>query len=147
MRSSTLSGRQVCLATISVGIPERPCLPAIAASLHSDCRVAPPVLPCPSAYIGMARFEKKCTRVHTLIRTDTRAIGSDQNEIRTFLTVRNEMLRLPWTLEHYRNRSEPIFCYRQRLNRRIKGVSAGAAGLPRFHDSRFLRRIDVWRRV
>src|SRR5215471_14110762 len=103
MRSSTLSGRQVCLATISVGIPERPCLPAIAASLHSDCRVAPPVLPCPSAYIGMARFEKKCTRVHTLIRTDTRAIGSDQNEIRAFLTVRNEMLRLPWTLEHYRN--------------------------------------------
>jgi Glycosyl transferase family 2 len=52
---------------------------------------------------GWLILQKKCTRVHTLIRTDTRAIGSDQNEIRAFLTVRNEMLRLPWTFEHYRN--------------------------------------------
>jgi len=47
-------------------------------------------------------LQKKCTRVHTLIRTDTRAIGDDQNEIRVFMTVRDEILRLPRTFEHYR---------------------------------------------
>ena len=40
---------------------------------------------------------------HTLIRTDTRAIDNEQNEIRAFMTVRNEILRLPRTFEHYRN--------------------------------------------
>jgi hypothetical protein len=47
-------------------------------------------------------LQKKGTRVHTLIRTDTRTIVNDQNEIRAFMTVRNEIVRLPRTLEHYR---------------------------------------------
>jgi hypothetical protein len=40
--------------------------------------------------------------VHTLVRIDTREICNDQNEIRTFMTVRNEILRLSRTFEHYR---------------------------------------------
>jgi glycosyltransferase involved in cell wall biosynthesis len=44
------------------------------------------------------------TKVHTLIRMDTRAIPDcAQEEIRAFMTVRNEILRLPRTLNHYRN--------------------------------------------
>ena len=40
--------------------------------------------------------------VHTLVRGDNRAIGDLPNEIRAFMTVRDEMLRLPQTLDHYR---------------------------------------------
>jgi hypothetical protein len=41
-------------------------------------------------------------RVHTLIRIDTRTITDCLGEIRAFMTVRNEILRLPQTLAHYR---------------------------------------------
>jgi hypothetical protein len=41
-------------------------------------------------------------RVHTLIRLDTRAVTDDRDEIRAFMTVRDETLRLPQTLDHYR---------------------------------------------
>jgi len=34
-------------------------------------------------------------RVHTLLRLDNRPLGDDQDEIRAFMTVRDEMLRLP----------------------------------------------------
>jgi hypothetical protein len=41
-------------------------------------------------------------RVHTLDRIDTRTIADDQSEIRAFIPVRNEVLRLPKTLAYYR---------------------------------------------
>jgi glycosyltransferase involved in cell wall biosynthesis len=40
--------------------------------------------------------------VHTLTRIDHRAISDNHAEIRVFMTVRNEILRLPRTLDHYR---------------------------------------------
>jgi glycosyl transferase family 2 len=40
--------------------------------------------------------------VHTLVRIDDRPIGERADEIRAFMTVRDEMLRLPQTLDHYR---------------------------------------------
>jgi glycosyltransferase involved in cell wall biosynthesis len=40
--------------------------------------------------------------VHTLVRIDNRPIGNRADEIRAFMTVRDEMLRLPQTLDHYR---------------------------------------------
>jgi glycosyltransferase involved in cell wall biosynthesis len=42
-------------------------------------------------------------KVHTLLRIDTRTIPDGQDEIRAFMTVRDEMLRLPRTLDHYRS--------------------------------------------
>jgi glycosyltransferase involved in cell wall biosynthesis len=41
--------------------------------------------------------------VHTLVRIDHRTVSDNPAEIRAFMTVRDEMLRLPRTLEHYRN--------------------------------------------
>jgi Glycosyl transferase family 2 len=41
-------------------------------------------------------------RVHTLVRLDQRKLPDDPSEIRGFMTVRDEMLRLPRTLDHYR---------------------------------------------
>src|SRR5215469_18143667 len=41
-------------------------------------------------------------RVHTLLRIDSHRIRRDQSEIRLFMTARNEILRLPHTIEHYR---------------------------------------------
>ena len=41
-------------------------------------------------------------RVHTLLRIDTREIPEKPGEIRAFMPVRDELLRLPSTLEHYR---------------------------------------------
>jgi hypothetical protein len=40
--------------------------------------------------------------VHTLVRIDSRPIADDQDEIRAFMTVRNEMLRLTENLDHHR---------------------------------------------
>lgn len=40
--------------------------------------------------------------VHTLVRIDSRPISNRGDEIRAFMTVRDEMLRLPQTLDHYR---------------------------------------------
>ena len=40
--------------------------------------------------------------MHTLTRIDHRGISDRQSEIRAFMTVRNEILRLPRTLHHYR---------------------------------------------
>jgi hypothetical protein len=45
---------------------------------------------------------KQEVRVHTLIRLDTLAINHDKNEIRAFMTVRDEISRLPRTIEHHR---------------------------------------------
>jgi len=42
-------------------------------------------------------------QVHTLVRIDTRTITDCQDEIRAFMTVRDEILRLPRTLDHHRN--------------------------------------------
>lgn len=41
-------------------------------------------------------------RVHTLVRVDSRAINNDKGEIRAFMTVRDEIWRLPHTIEHHR---------------------------------------------
>lgn len=41
-------------------------------------------------------------RVHTLVRLDTRPVIDKPEEIRAFMPVRNELLRLPSTLDHYR---------------------------------------------
>src|SRR5215467_4619488 len=41
-------------------------------------------------------------RVHTLLRIDSHRIRKDQSEIRLFMTARNEILRLPHTIDHYR---------------------------------------------
>lgn len=40
---------------------------------------------------------------HSLVRMDTRPIPENPDEIRLFSCVRNEMLRLPYFLEYYRN--------------------------------------------
>lgn len=51
----------------------------------------------------MAQLPKEYMREHTLLRIDDRLIGDDRNEIRAFMTVRDEMLRLPQNLNHHRN--------------------------------------------
>jgi glycosyltransferase involved in cell wall biosynthesis len=48
------------------------------------------------------RLEQDRMRVHTLARIDSRTISYCAGEIRTFMTVRNEILRLSQTLDHYR---------------------------------------------
>ena len=48
-------------------------------------------------------MSKECMRVHTLLRLDNRPIGDDRDEIRAFMTVRDEMLRLPQNLNHHRS--------------------------------------------
>ena len=48
-------------------------------------------------------MRNKRTRVHTLLRVDNHPISDHQSEIRAFMPVRNEILRLPHTLAHYRN--------------------------------------------
>jgi hypothetical protein len=40
--------------------------------------------------------------VHTLIRIDSRPIGDHRDEIRAFMTLRDEMLRLPQTIDYHR---------------------------------------------
>src|SRR5205807_1984962 len=47
--------------------------------------------------------KKLPAKVHTLLRIDTRTIPDGQDEIRAFMTVRDEMLRLSRTLDHYRS--------------------------------------------
>jgi hypothetical protein len=49
-----------------------------------------------------ADMQKKFTDDHILLRIDTQMISNDQSEVRLFMTVRNEILRLPRTFEHYR---------------------------------------------
>jgi glycosyltransferase involved in cell wall biosynthesis len=52
---------------------------------------------------GADELQKKLhTKVHTLIRIDTRTIPDCRGEIRAFMTVRDEILRLSRTLDHYR---------------------------------------------
>jgi Glycosyl transferase family 2 len=41
-------------------------------------------------------------RVHTLCRVDNRRINNNDSEIRAFMTVRDEISRLPQTIEHHR---------------------------------------------
>jgi glycosyltransferase involved in cell wall biosynthesis len=50
----------------------------------------------------VAELRGNCRRVHTLVRIDHRSVSGNPGEIRAFMTVRDEMLRLPRTLEHYR---------------------------------------------
>ena len=52
----------------------------------------------------MADLPRESTRIHTLLRIDDRPIGDDRNEIRAFMTVRDEMLRLRQNLAHHRRR-------------------------------------------
>jgi hypothetical protein len=74
--------------------------------------------------------------VHTLVRIDTREICNDQNETRTFMTVRNEILLLSRTFEHYRKIAVARFFVSDNGSTGgSKGVFAGSARLPRF--SRF----------
>ena len=47
-------------------------------------------------------MEKQKVRVHTLVRVDSRAINNNEGEIRAFMTVRDEISRLPQTIEHHR---------------------------------------------
>src|SRR3981081_3952939 len=61
------------------------------------------MLHCGSQQIRMAQLPKEYMREHTLLRIDDRLIGDDRNEIRAFMTVRDEMLRLPQNLNHHRN--------------------------------------------
>jgi glycosyltransferase involved in cell wall biosynthesis len=49
------------------------------------------------------RLQQDRARVHTLVRIDCRTISDRSGEIRAFMTVRNEILRLPQTLDHYRS--------------------------------------------
>jgi Glycosyl transferase family 2 len=42
------------------------------------------------------------TRSYALVRIDTRTISDIPGEVLTFMNVRNELLRLPQTLDHYR---------------------------------------------
>src|SRR5260370_6199053 len=51
----------------------------------------------------MADLPRESTRVHTLLRIDDRPISDDRNEIRAFMTVRDEMLRLRQNLAHHRS--------------------------------------------
>src|SRR5260370_30610911 len=51
----------------------------------------------------MADLLRESTRVHTLLRIDDRPISDDRNEIRAFMTVRDEMLRLRQNLAHHRS--------------------------------------------
>jgi glycosyltransferase involved in cell wall biosynthesis len=52
--------------------------------------------------LKVADLQGKCTRVHTLVRVDHRTVSDNQAEIRAFMTVRDEILRLPRTFDHYR---------------------------------------------
>src|SRR5215471_18629433 len=47
-------------------------------------------------------YSKKRDKHHTLLRIDTRPINYDRREIRAFIVARNELLRLPQTLDHSR---------------------------------------------
>src|SRR5215472_2778407 len=48
------------------------------------------------------RLRQDGVRVHTLARIDTRTISDGAGEIRAVMTVRNEILRLSQSLDHYR---------------------------------------------
>jgi hypothetical protein len=48
------------------------------------------------------RLQQNRMRVHTLVRIDSRTISDCSGEIRAVITVRNEILRLSQTLDHYR---------------------------------------------
>jgi hypothetical protein len=50
----------------------------------------------------MVDLQQKCSRVHTLVRIDSHRLSNDESEIRAFMTVRDEILRLPWAFEHHR---------------------------------------------
>jgi hypothetical protein len=43
-----------------------------------------------------------CSRMPTLVRTDHRSVNNNRTEIRAFMTVRDEKLRLPHSLDHHR---------------------------------------------
>src|SRR5713226_4562748 len=60
------------------------------------------VLHCTIRQIRMTSLQRNHVRVHMLVRIDTRSLSEEQGEIRAFMTVRDEMLRLPRTLDHYR---------------------------------------------
>jgi glycosyltransferase involved in cell wall biosynthesis len=47
-------------------------------------------------------LQKKCTQVHTLVRIDNKPLADNPDEIRAFIVARNELLRLPRTLDHTR---------------------------------------------
>jgi glycosyltransferase involved in cell wall biosynthesis len=47
--------------------------------------------------------QKNGVRVHTLVRIDSRTITDCRGEIRAFMTVRNELLRLSQALDHHRS--------------------------------------------
>ena len=47
-------------------------------------------------------MQKKRTLVHTLVRIDSKPLADNPGEIRAFIVARNELLRLPRTLDHTR---------------------------------------------
>ena len=47
-------------------------------------------------------MQKKRTQVHTLVRIDSKPLADNPGEIRAFIVARNELLRLPRTLDHTR---------------------------------------------
>jgi hypothetical protein len=84
---------------------------------------------------GLPRESK---RVHTLLRIDDRPISDDPNEIRAFMTVRDEMLRLRQNLAHHRNIGVRRFLVVD------NGSSARSTGLPCIPDAQFIRRFALW---
>ena len=51
---------------------------------------------------GEKRVQQDRVRVHTLARIDSQTISDGAGEIRAVMSVRNEILRLSQTLDHYR---------------------------------------------
>jgi glycosyltransferase involved in cell wall biosynthesis len=56
----------------------------------------------PCASLGQVRGTEANMQVHTLVRIDGRPIQEAPDEIRAFMTVRDEMVRLPHNLAHHR---------------------------------------------
>ena len=51
---------------------------------------------------GEKRVQQDRVRVHALARIDSQTISDGAGEIRAVMSVRNEILRLSQTLDHYR---------------------------------------------
>jgi glycosyltransferase involved in cell wall biosynthesis len=73
-------------------------------STGADCRVAAEdVMLASHNFFGKTpRLKNDPAGVGTLRRVDQRPIDDGEREVRAFMTVRDEMLRLPETLSHYR---------------------------------------------
>jgi hypothetical protein len=88
---------------------------------------------------GEKRVQQDRVRVHTLARIDSQTISDGAGEIRAVMSVRNEILRLSQTLDHYRKIGvSRFFCHRQWVNGRDKRVTYSSTGLSRIPHPEFL---------